>query len=202
MGVSGRKAPWTRCTGRPLSLPGCFLSAREQVGRADGEGARLAEGVAGRGWRVGTHPGSLAEPACAPAAVTPGAECASSPGLCCPGRSVCPLNTCSPPRRPRARSGFFTRGSPPALLPFTSETRSGEGPGASTWRHTSPRSHLEPFRRASSFRVQDVPAVHVCARACVATFHCRECAAGVASPGGPPCPRRPRWALSAQWGLD
>ena len=56
MGVSGRKAPWTRCTGRPLSLPGCFLSAREQVGCVDGEGARLAEGVAGTGLARGYPP--------------------------------------------------------------------------------------------------------------------------------------------------
>lgn len=31
-------------------------------------------GEVGPGWRMGAHPGSRAEPACAPAAMTPGAE--------------------------------------------------------------------------------------------------------------------------------
>lgn len=119
-GVSGRKEPWTRCAGRPLSLPGLFpvgagaggkcRRSRSSLGRRDAGCWACASrrsrvrGEAGRGWCMGAHPGSRAEPACALAAVMPGAERASIPGLCCPGRSVRPLNTCSPPRRPQASS--------------------------------------------------------------------------------------------------
>ena len=191
MGVSGRKEPWTRCAGRPLSLPGCFLSAREQAGRADGTGARLAEGVAGRGWRVGAHPGFRAEPACAPAAVMPGAECASSSGLWCPGRSVHPLNPCSPPRWPQASSKPEVGSSLEEVHPhsFLSRRRPVAG-RAQGLPHGVIRAHALIWNLSEELPPSGsrTSLLCTCARACAATFHCRECAAGVASPGGPPAP--------------